>query len=114
MRIILVGFVIVLLALSCSLAVKYNKDAGIARESLDGEIYKRMIAEESLLQANKQINTLNAELKRAQTKIESTEAVLDRTKEINRDLMDRLDRAAKIQSSLDKQIADLQQMMGAR
>jgi len=103
----------VLLVISGGLAVRYNQDANVARGELNGERYQRMTIEEDLQKANRQISSLSKELKRIQSKVESTEIALKRTKSINSDLKDRLDRAAKIQSSLDKQIVELQQMVGA-
>ena len=113
MRIVLAGFIIVLLVLCGGLAVRYNQDASVAREELNGERYLRMTAEEGLQKANQQVSSLNKELIRVQSSFESTETALKRTKAINADLKERLNRAAKIQLSLDKKITELQQMVGA-
>ena len=110
MRILLIGLVIVLLALSCVLAVRYNNHANYAWKELDNERYHRMVVEEGLQNANERISSLSLELSRAQEKVESTEAVLEEFRSINKDLKSRLDRSTRIQASLDKKIMDLQQL----
>lgn len=110
MRIVLIGAVIVLLVLSCGLAVRYSRDANYAYEELNAERYTRMLAEEDLQKANTRLSTLEAELKRAQDKAGQMEEILEKTKAVNEDLKARLDKAAEIKESLDKRIADLQQM----
>lgn len=110
MRIVLIGFIVVLIVVCGGLVIRYSRDAGYVRDELDRERYKRMVSEENLQNANTQISSLEAELKRSQKKVESIETVLERTKAINVDLKARLDKAAEIQVSLDKKIAELQQM----
>ena len=110
MRIVLIGFVIVLLVLSCGLAVRYSRDANYAHGELNGERYERMVAEENLQKANMRISSLEGELKREQDKAGQMEVILEKTKAVNEDLKARLDKAAEIKKSLDKRIADLQQM----
>lgn len=111
MKIVLIGFTIVLIVLSCGLAIRYNQDAGHARHELDGERYKRMVSEEKLQEVGRKITALSADLKHAQSKIESMTVVLENTKEMNMDLRRRLDKASKIQISLDKRISELQQLV---
>ena len=111
MKVVIIGFAIVLIVLSCGLAVRYNQDAGCARHELDGERYKRMVAEEKLQKISQNVAALNADLKRAQDKIENLSLALESTKEINTDLRNRLDKASKIQRSLDKRISELQQLV---
>jgi len=93
MRIVLGGFIIILLVLSCGLAVRYNQDASYAIDELDGERYKRMVAEENLKKANQQVSGLSAEKKRLQSKIEDIEMVLEKTMSLNSDYKNRLDQA---------------------
>lgn len=111
MKVVLIGFTIVLIVLSCGLAIRYNQDAGYARHELDGERYKRMVAEESAQAAGQEVKALSADLKRALDKIENMTLVLEGTKEMNIDLRSRLDRASRIQVSLDKRISELQQLV---
>lgn len=110
MRIVLMGFIIVLLFLSCGLAVRYNQDASQAIAELESERYKRMVSEESLQRANTAAASLQSELKRVEKKVKNMEVVLEKTKVINKDFRARLDKAAKIKESLDRRIADLQQI----
>jgi len=111
MKIVLIGFTIVLVVLSCSLAIRYNQDAGYARHELNGERYKRMVSEEKLQEINQKNAELSADLKRAQKKIENMTFVLENTKEMNSDLRSRLDKASRIQTSLDKRISELQRLV---
>jgi len=111
MRIVLIGFTIVLLVLSCGLAVRYNQDASYTQEKLDSERYKRIVSEEDLQKANTQISSLGAELKRSQDKIKNMEAVLEKTKVVNEDLKARLDKTLRIKAMLEEKIADLQQLV---
>lgn len=110
MRVVLLGLIVVLVAVSGSLAVRYSQDAAYAQEELNKERYKRIIVEENLQRANLEISSLNAELIRSQKKIENAESALKRTTAINDDLKQRLDKAAQIQMSLDKKIAELQRL----
>jgi len=110
MKIVLIGFTIFVIVFSCGLAIRYNQNAGHARHELDGERYKRMVLEENLQAADQKILTLNADLKHAQSKIESITVALENTREMNVDLKNRLDRASKAQLSLDRQISELQQL----
>ncbi len=111
MKIVLIGFTVVLVVLSCGLAIRYNQDAGSARHELDGERYKRMISEEKLQKANQEISTLNADLKRAQNKVENIAVALEGAKEVNANLRSRLDKASIIQTSMDKRISELMQLV---
>ena len=111
MRVVFIGFTVVLIVLSCGLAIRYNQDAGSARHELDGERYQRMVSEEKLQEANQKVSALSAELKHAQSKIENMTFALDNTKAMNVDLRNRLDRASKIQISLDRRISELQQLV---
>ena len=113
MRIVLIGFTIVFIVLSCGLAVRYNQDAGNARHELDGERYKRMVSEEKLQEADQKITTLDSNLNRAQVKIENMTVALENTREMNVDLRNRLDKASKIQTSLDRRITELQQLVSS-
>jgi len=110
MRVVLIGFIIVLLVLSCGLAVRYNQEASHARNELDRERYRRITNEENLQKANIEINALQGELKRMKTKIKNTEIAFKNTKAINVDLKERLDKASRIQMSLDRRIVELQQI----
>jgi len=111
MKVVFIGFAVVLIVLSCGLAIRYNQDAGSARHELDGERYKRMVSEEKLQEAGQKVNSLSADLKRAQNKIDTMTFALDNTKAMNSDLRSRLDKASRIQSSLDRQISELQQLV---
>ncbi len=108
MRVVLIGFTIVFVVLSCGLAIRYNQDAGAARKELDTELYKRMVAEESLQKANIQIDSIKEELKRMTSRVEQVEIVLDKTKAVNADLKLRLHKADQMKEILDKKIAELQ------
>lgn len=111
MRVVLIGFIIVLVVLSCGLAIRYNQDATYAHEELNGERYKRMTSEESLQQANAQVDSLKLELKIAHDKAETLETVLEKTKLINADLKSRLDKGAEIKAALDQKILELQNLV---
>ena len=111
MKIVLIGFTVVLVVLSCGLAIRYNQDAGSARHELDGERYKRMVLEEKLQKANQEISILNADLKRAHNKVENITTALEGVKEVNVKLRSRLDKASIIQTSMDKRISDLLQLV---
>ena len=110
MRIVLIGFIIILLVLSCGLAVRYNQDASHARGELDGERYKRMVSEENLLRANIQADSLKEELTRMKSRVEQTELILEKTKLINASLKLRLQKADQMKELLDKKIAELQML----
>ncbi|OGX35964.1 MAG: hypothetical protein A3C36_07845 [Omnitrophica WOR_2 bacterium RIFCSPHIGHO2_02_FULL_52_10] len=110
MRVVITGFAIVLIILSCGLAVRYNQQATYAVEELNKERYQRITSEENLQRSGLEIGSLKAELQRAQSKYESAEQALNRIKAINEDLKQRLDKAAEIQVSLDKRIAELQRL----
>jgi len=111
MKVVFIGFTIVLIVLSCGLAIRYNQDAGSARHELDGERYKRMVSEEKLQEAGQKVNVLSEDLKHAKSKIDRMTFVLDNTKAMNMDLRSRLDKASRIQTSLDKRISELQQLV---
>ena len=111
MKTVLIGFVVVLLILSCGFAIRYSQDAGYAQEQLNGERYKRLLAEENVEKSKVQINSLTSELKKAQDKAGQIERVLKRTKLINDDLKMRLDKAAEIKVNLDKKINELQSLV---
>ena len=111
MRTVLIGFVVVLLVLSCGLAIRYSQDAGYAQEQLNGERYKRLVSEENFQKAKVEIGSLKAELKKAQDKADQIESIFKRTKVINADLKARLDRASEIKTNLDKKIAELQALV---
>ena len=111
MKVVFIGFTIVLIVLSCGLAIRYNQDAGSARHELDGERYKRMVSEEKLQEADQKVNVLSADLKYAKSKIDRMTFVLDNTKVMNMDLRSRLDKASRIQTSLDMRISELQQLV---
>ena len=111
MRIVLIGFVIVLLVLSCGLAVRYSQDASYAQEQLNSERYERLVSEENLQNVKVQIRSLKAELKRAQNKVGQVEGVLAKTKAVNEDLKGRLDKAAEIKMNLDEKIKELQNLV---
>jgi hypothetical protein len=104
MRTVLIGFVVVLLVLSCGLAIRYSQDAGYAQEQLNGERYKRLLAEENVEKSKVQINSLTSELKKAQDKVGQIEGILKKTKLVNDDFRMRLDKAAEIKVNLDKKI----------
>src|SRR3989338_7477844 len=101
MRIVLIGFTIVFVVLCGGLAIRYNQDAGDAREELNAELYKSMVAEENLLKANIRIDSLQEELKRTNNRVEQIEVVLQKTKEINADLKLRLYKAEQTKEQLD-------------
>ncbi len=111
MKVVFLGFTVILIVVSCGLAIRNNQDASSARHELDGERYKRMVLEEKLQKAENKISTLGAELKHARSKIENMTFALDNTKAMNGDLRNRLDRAARIQTSLDRRISELQQLV---
>ena len=110
MRIVLIGFIIVLLVLSCGLAVKYGQDAGYAMDELNTERYKRMVAEEGLQKANNRISTLNTEVQRVQDQFKSTEQVLIKTKELHENVKNQLDQAVQLRKACEQQITELQQL----
>lgn len=111
MKIVVIGFTVVLIVLSCGLAIRYNQDAGSARHDLDGERYKRMVLEERLQKADQDILSLNSNLERALNKVENITFVFKNTKAMNVDLRSRLDKASIIQTSLDKRISELLQLV---
>ena len=111
MRTVLIGFVVVLLVLSCGLAIRYSQDAGNAQEQLNSERYKRLVSEESLQKAKVEVSSLKAELKKAQDRVDQIEGVLEKTRAFNEDLKARLDRAAEIKVNLDKKIMELQKLV---
>ncbi len=111
MRTVLIGFVVVLLVLSCGLAISYSRDANYAQEQLDGERYKRLVSEENFQKAKVQVGSLKADLKRAKNKIAQMEGALKQTKVLNDNLKARLDRAAGIKVNLDKKIEELQALV---
>lgn len=111
MRVVLIGFVVVLLTLSCGLSIRYNQDASYARDKLDGERYKRIVSEESLQKANIQVGSLEDELRRIKNKVKNIGSILEKTKAFNKDLRRRLDKAAEIKKTLDKKIAELRQLV---
>ena len=110
MRVVVTGFAIVLIILSCALAVRYNQQATYAIEELNKERYQKITSEENLQRSGLEISSLKAELKRAQSKYENAEQALERVTVINEDLKQRLDKAAEIQVSMDKRIAELQRL----
>jgi len=111
MRVLLIGFVVVMLTLSGGLAIRYSQDASHIQEKLDGERYKRIVSEENLQKANSEIRSLENELKRMADKVKSAENALEKVKASNKDLQERLDRAARIKKSLDEKIAELLQLV---
>jgi septal ring factor EnvC (AmiA/AmiB activator) len=111
MRVVTIGFVVVLVIVSCGLAVRYNQQATYVLEELNKERYQRILSEENLQRSNLEISSLKAELKRVHSQYDNTEQALKRTKAINEDLKQRLDKAAEIQVSLDKRIAELQRLV---
>lgn len=110
MRIVITGFAIVLIILGCGLAVRYNQQATYAMAQLNKERYQRITSEENLQRSGLEITSLKAELKRVQGQYDNAEQALVRIKAINDDLKQRLDKAAEIQVSLDKRIAELQRL----
>ena len=110
MRIVLIGFIIVLLVLSCGLAVKYGQDANYAMNELNAERYKRMVAEEGLQKANNRIGTMTTELARVQDQFKGTEQLLVKTKEIHENVKNQLDQAVQLQKACEQQITELQQL----
>ena len=104
----MIVFIIVLLVLSCGLAVRYNQDANSTRDDLNTERYQRMTVEEDLQKASTQIDALKAELLRTQDRLAQIETVLEKTKAINEDLKSRLDQANEIKQRLDQRIGELQ------
>ena len=111
MKVVLIGFTVILVVLSCGLAIRYNQDADSARHELDDERYTRMVSEEKLQEADQKVRALSAELKHAHSKIDNMTVVLDQVKAMNGDLRNRLDRASIIQTSLDRRISELQQLV---
>jgi len=111
MKVVFIGFTAFFIILSCGLAVRYSQDANHIRHELDGERYNRMVSEEKLQEANRNIATLNGDLARAQSKVESITFALESTKQVNTALKNRLDKASKIQTSLDKKISELLQLV---
>ena len=111
MRTVLIGFVVVMLVLSCGLAIRYSRDASYAQEQLNSERYKRLVSEEDLQKTKIQIISLKAELKKAQDKVGWIEGVLEKIKAVNEDLKARLDKTAEIKTNLDKKIAELQRLV---
>ena len=110
MRVVLIGFTIVLVVLCCGLAVRYNQDANYARGELDTEMYKRMVAEESLQKAANEVESLSEELTRLKDRVEQTELALQATKQVNADLKLRLKKAEQAKEVLDRKIAELQKL----
>jgi hypothetical protein len=111
MRTVLIGFVVVLLVLSSVLAVRYNQEAGIAQEQLNSERYQRLVSEENVQKLMVQNNSLTRQLRQAEDKVGQIQDALERTKAINEDLKERLDRAAEIKANLDKKIEELQKLV---
>ena len=111
MRTVLIGFVIVLLVLSCGLAIRYSQDASYVQEQLNGERYKRLVSEENFQKSKVKVISLKAELKRAQDKIGQIEGFLEKTKAYNNDLKTRLDKAVEIKENLDKKNQELQTLV---
>ncbi|MBN1870340.1 MAG: hypothetical protein JW847_07195 [Candidatus Omnitrophica bacterium] len=111
MRTVLIGFVIVLLILSCGLAIRYGYIARDAEKQLNNERYQRLVSEENLQKANERVDSLKAELSKVQEKVAQVEGVLEKTKAINEDLRVRLDKAAEIKLNLDKRIEELQRLV---
>jgi len=110
MKVVVIGFFIILVIFSCGLAMRYNQDATYAQEALDKERYKRITSEENLQRSNFKISSLKAEIDRIHIKMENTTMALKRTKAINEDLKQRLDKASTIQISLDRKIMELQRI----
>ena len=82
MRVVLIGFTIVLVVLCCGLAVRYNQDANYARDQFNTELYKRMVVEEDLQKATIQVDSLTEELTRVKDRVEQTELVLEKVCDI--------------------------------
>ncbi|HQP10680.1 MAG TPA: hypothetical protein PKV41_04780 [Candidatus Omnitrophota bacterium] len=108
MKIVLIGFTIVLVVLCCGLAIRYNQDANHARGEFNTELYKRMVAEENLQKAAIQVDSLTEELARMKNRVEQAELVLEKTKLVNADLRLRLQKADQMREMLDRKIKELQ------
>ena len=100
MRITIV-LLVVIVAVACGMAIRYNQKAIKDREDLEQERYKRMTAEEKLVMAESTIGSLEGELKRALSKIEMIE-------QINSDLKSRLDKSQVFKDNLEKKIRELE------
>ena len=110
MRIVFIGFFIVLLVLTCILAMGYGRDARIAEGKLNSERFLRMTIEENLTNANQKIQSLTSSLSKVESHMKNTTIAFEKTKAMNNDLKLRLDRASRIQKSLDQKISELQEM----
>lgn len=91
---------VVVAAISVSTAVYYYQQAEQIRTEIEEERYTRMVTEEQLQEATSKVESLNAELKRTQSKIDVVE-------KINNDLKARLNNAAKIKEDLEAKIKEL-------
>jgi len=112
MRIVLIGFIIVLLVLSCGLVIRYNQDATHSQEELNNERYLRMVAEENFQKANQLNVTLSTQLTRAKTRIEDTESILEKTEMVNMDLRNRLDKVELTNKTMNKKVQELLRTVG--
>ncbi len=111
MRIVFIGFFIVLLVLTCILAMRYGQEARIAEQKLNSERFLRMTVEENFKKANQRIQSLTDGLAQAEKRMQTVTVALEKTKGINNNLKLRLDNAAKTRASLDQKISELQAMV---
>ena len=112
MKATMVVLAIMLTVLSAGLAIRYNLNASNALKDLNQERFMRMTAEESLEKSNDKISSIDAELKRTQSKMNGLEKALEQANAFNEDLKSRLNKAAEIKNNLDGKIQELEQMAG--
>ena len=108
-----VRIVVVLAAIiSCGLAIVFNQNAVTAQNELDGERYKRIVAEESLSKVRAELTAVQSNASRMEKKLANTETLLQQTKEMNDDLKVRMDKAENIRKDLEQRINELLSAVG--
>ncbi|MBI5149289.1 MAG: hypothetical protein HZA28_00760 [Candidatus Omnitrophica bacterium] len=99
----------ILILISFALAIHFNQGTIETKRKLDSERYVRLTAEENFEKATAQIHRLENDLIRLTSKINSTEKILEQTKDINAQLQEQIDRATAAQESMQQKIQGLEE-----
>ena len=92
----------ILILLSFALAIHFNQGTIETKRKLDRERYVRLTAEENLEKANARVSHLEDDVTRLTSKVNSTEKLLEQTKDINAQLRERIDKAVAEESMRQK------------
>lgn len=110
MKILKFLIVIVVVALSLGVAYQKNQDVVVKKKRLEQEVYNKLLAEENLKKANLKVKALQTSLSRVESKVKSTNKLLDQTIKLNDDLKVRLDRASIVQKKLEEKISEMEKI----